>query len=69
MARTQLSPLLCDATHSGQLRPWCWLVSIDNPEVPAADRPASLAGCSLGWVGEDAGELGLGYMDHSGHSG
>lgn len=49
MARTQLSPLLCDATHGGQLRPWRWLVSVDNPEVPAADRPASLAAAP--WVG------------------
>lgn len=57
MARAQLSPLLCDATQTGQLRPWSGLV--DHPEVPAADRPASLTGGYRARAGDDAGGLAL----------
>lgn len=65
MARTQLGSPLCVTTQTSQLRPWRWLLYIDKPEVPTADRPASLAGCFMGWIGDDAGGLGLGYMDRT----
>lgn len=60
MVRTQLSPPLCVTTQTSRLRPWSWLLYIDKP-----DSPASLAGCFVGWVGDDAGGLGLGYMDRT----